>query len=77
MNNVIHIVTKKMFANKTLTLAGKTLPLVAHCSVFFTLRKHRQVLCIIEHRNHKGIDCFYASLYHMIELVGDNDAQQA
>ena len=66
MNNIIHIVTKKMFQNKTLTLANKTLPLVAHCSVFVSLRKNKQVLCIIEHKEHKGVECFYASLYHMI-----------
>lgn len=68
MNNIIHILTKQSFKDKTLTVGNKTLPLVAHCSVFFALRKNKRVLCIIEHKTHKGVECFYATLYNMIEI---------
>lgn len=67
MNNVIHILTKQSFKNRTLEIAGKSLPLVAHCSVFFKLRHSKEVLCIVEHKTHKGVECFYATLYNMIE----------
>lgn len=62
MSNVYYILTRGSFANKEFTIDGETLPLTAHCSVFYRLRKTHSVACKIEKRQRHNSYVFHATL---------------